>query len=148
MRVPLGLSLGAVQAVTFALAGLLTVLLAILGYRWWRDSRVTPAERERRRRQGLAAHGKMADAVLDEIREDVLFYTYAVRGVEYTASQDVSALLQHVPCDYSSIASVAVKFDPRNPANSIVLAENWSGVRVGPTAGEAGGDRHKQLRQP
>jgi hypothetical protein len=146
MRVPLGLSLGAVQAVTFALAGLLTVLLAILGYRWWRDSRVTPVERERRRREELAVHGKMADAVLDEIRENVLFYTYAVRGVEYTASQDVSALLQHVPRDYSSIASVAVKFDPRNPANSIVLAENWSGLRVGHTTGEAG-DTHNQLRQ-
>ena len=137
MRFPLWWSYGAVQAATFALAGGLTVLLAILGFRWWRDSRVTPDERERRRRDALAAHGKMGDAVLVEIREDVLFYTYAVRGVEYTASQDVSALGER-PRDYFSIASVAVKFDPRNPANSIVLAEGWSGLRVEHRAGAAG----------
>ena len=92
MPVPLAWSYSTAQAVTLALAGLLTVLLAILGYRAWRDSRVTAEERERRRRDALAAHGKMADAVLVEIREDLLFYTYAVRGVEYTASQDVSSL--------------------------------------------------------
>ena len=137
MRFPLAWSHGTVLAVMLALAGLLTVLLAILGYRAWRDSRVTPAERERRRREALAAHGKMADAVLVDIREDLLFYTYAVRGVEYTASQDVAALAERVPRDYSSIASVAVKFDPRNPANSIVLAEGWSGLRVGHAAGDS-----------
>ncbi|MGA2197238.1 MAG: hypothetical protein ABSH40_18390 [Bryobacteraceae bacterium] len=142
MRFPLGWSYGTAQAVTLALAGILTVLLAILGYRWWRDSRVTPEERERRRRDALAAHGKMGDAVLVEIREDVLFYTYAVRGVEYTASQDVSALAERVPGDYSSVASVAVKFDPRNPANSIVLAEGWSGLRVE----QAAGDPHNEAR--
>jgi hypothetical protein len=133
-----------VQAVTFALAGILAVLLAILGYRWWRDSRVTAEERERRRREALAAHGKMGDAVLVEIREDVLFYTYAVRGVEYTASQDVSALTE--PRDYSSIASVAVKFDPRNPANSIVLAEGWSGLRAEHVSGAAG-ESQGEVRQ-
>jgi len=145
MPFPLGWSHGTVQAVTLALAGLLTVLLAILGYRAWRDSRVTPEERERRRRDRLAAHGKMADAVLVEIREDLLFYTYAVRGVEYAASQDVSALAERVPRDYFSIASVAVKFDPRNPANSIVLAEGWSGLRVG-HADDAAGDSHNEVR--
>jgi hypothetical protein len=145
MPFPLGWSQGTAQAVTLALAGLLTVLLAILGYRAWRRSRVTPEQRERRRRDALAAHGKMADAVLVEIREDLLFYTYAVRGVEYTASQDVSTLAQRVPSDYSSIASVAVKFDPRNPANSIVLAEGWSGLRVEHAAGAAG-HSYNQLR--
>ena len=136
MPFPLSWSYGAAQAVTLALAGLLTVLLAILGYRAWRDSRVTAEERERRRRDALAVHGKMGDAVLVEIREDLLLYTYTVRGVEYTASQDVSAVRERVPSDYSSIASVAVKFDPRNPANSIVLAEGWSGLQVEHTAGE------------
>ena len=145
MPFPLGWSYNTAQAVTLALAGLLTVLLAILGYRAWRNSRVTPEERERRRRDALAMHGKMGDAVLVEIREDLLFYTYAVRGVEYTASQDVSALTERVPHDYSSIASVAVKFDPRNPANSIVLAEGWSGLRVEHAAGAAG-DSFNELR--
>jgi len=131
MRLPIVWSDGVVPAVTLALAALLAILLGILLYRWWRDSRITPAERERRRRAGLAANGKMVDAVLVEIRDELLFYTYDVRGVEYTASQDVTALSEMVPRDFSQVSSVAVKFDPRNPANSIVLSESWSGLRIG-----------------
>ena len=144
MPFSLGWSHSTALTVTFALAGLLTVLLAIRGYRYWRDSRVTPTERERIRRDVLATHGKMADAVLVEIREEVLFYTYEVRGVEYTASQDVSALPELVPTDYSNVTSVAVKFDPRNPANSIVLADAWSGLRFRQATNKA--DSHDQLR--
>jgi hypothetical protein len=40
---------------------------------------------------------------------------------------------------------VVVKFDPRNPANSIVLAEGWSGLRVGQTTGAEG--EHDELRR-
>ena len=32
--------------------------------------------------------------------------------------------------DLSGLGPVAVKYDPRNPANSIVLAEEWSGLRL------------------
>jgi hypothetical protein len=130
MRFPFAWSHSVALDVMLALAGLLVVLLAILGFRAWRHSRITPAERERRRREALATFGKMADAVLVEIRDQVLFYTYAVRGVEYTASQDVSALSGFAPADYSSVVSVSVKFDPRNAANSILLSESWSGLRV------------------
>jgi hypothetical protein len=120
----------AVRAVALALAGALLATGAILGYRAWRRSRITAEERERRRREALAARGKMADAELAEIRDDVLFYSYGVRGVEYTASQDVTALQEYLPRDYSAVGPVAVKYDPRNPANSIVVAEQWSGLRV------------------
>jgi hypothetical protein len=51
-------------------------------------------------------------------------------------------LAERVPRDYSSIAAVAVKFDPRNPANSIVLAEGWSGLRVWQTDGAAADTRN------
>jgi hypothetical protein len=53
-----------------------------------------------------------------------------VRGVEYTASQDVSRLRQYMPRDLSTIGPVFVKYDAHNPANSIVLAENWSGIKA------------------
>jgi hypothetical protein len=36
-----------------------------------------------------------------------------------------------VPQDLSSIDAVAVKYLPENPANSIVLAEEWTGLRLG-----------------
>ena len=119
--------------VTLALAGALVVALAVAGYRMWRKSRVSPEERERRRRALLVAHGKLGDATLVEIREGLVFYSYMVRGVEYTAPQDVSTLADLLPADMTSIAAVSVKYDPRNPANSIVLAEEWSGLRLGKT---------------
>ena len=72
----------------------------------------------------------MGDASLVEIRDDLVFYSYAVRGVEYTASQDVSRLARRVPNDLSAMGSVSVKYDPRNPANSIVIAEEWTGLRA------------------
>lgn len=108
-------------------------LVAVIGFRAWKASRVTAEERERRRRALLVVRGKMADAVLVEVRDDLLFFTYAVRGVEYTASQDVSLLKEMVPRDFSSVLAVAVKFLPENPANSIVVAEEWSGLRLGKT---------------
>ena len=118
------------NAVLLTLAGVLAVLGALAGYRAWKRSRIAPEERERRRRAALVGHGKMSDAALVEIRGDLLFYSYGVRGVEYTASQDVSMLQQYMPPDFSTIDAVSVKYDPKNPANSIVLAEQWSGLRA------------------
>ena len=113
-----------------ALAVGLVALGALIGYRAWKRSRITPEERERGRRSALVARGKMSDAVLVEIRDDLLFYSYGVRGVEYTASQDVSMLKEQMPPDFSTIDAVSVKYDPKNPANSIVLAEQCSGLRA------------------
>jgi hypothetical protein len=39
-------------------------------------------------------------------------------------------LKEQMPPDFSTIDAVSVKYDPRNPANSIVLAEQWSGLRA------------------
>ena len=126
----LGLSWAVANAALLALAVVLAVAGAVAGYRAWKRSRIVPEERERRRRSALMAHGKMSDAVLVEIRDDLLFYSYGVRGVEYTASQDVSMLKEQMPLDFSTIDAVLVKYDPKNPANSIVLAEQWSGLRA------------------
>ena len=123
------MSLNTPEQVTIALAGILVVLVAMIGYRAWRASRISPEERERQRRAELVAYGKMGDATLVEIREDLLFYAYLVRGVEYTASQDVARLKDNMP-ELSAVTAVSVKYDPRNPANSIVLAESWNGLHT------------------
>lgn len=123
-------SFSAAVVVTVALGGVLAVLLALIAYRAWKRRRITPEERERRRRARLVSTGKMGDANLVDIRGQLLFYSYAVRGVEYTASQDVSLLLQRLPSDFSAVGAVSVKYDPRNPANSIVIAEEWTGLRA------------------
>jgi hypothetical protein len=117
------------DGITAALLCVLVVLLLTMAVRAWLRSRVSPAEKERRRRSMLHAAGKMGDANLVDIQDGLLTYSYAVRGVEYTASQDVSALKPFVPEDVASLGPICVKYDPRNPANSIVLAEEWSGLR-------------------
>ncbi|MEO8596143.1 MAG: hypothetical protein ABI759_22685 [Candidatus Solibacter sp.] len=119
----------AAELITIALAALLVVLLSIVGYRAWRRSRISPEERERRRCAQLVAAGKITDAMLVELAEPLVFYSYSVRGVEYTASQDISRFQEDPTVNFSGVSALSVKYDPRNPANSIVLAEAWSGLR-------------------
>ena len=122
-------SLTPAELVIAALSALLVVLLATFGYRAYQRSRVTPEERERRRRAWLVATGKMGDAVVVEMRDNLVFYSYDVRGVEYTASQDISLVAVKLPDGLGAHGAVSVKYDARNPANSIVVAEEWSGLR-------------------
>ena len=133
MRLPLmqGLTTTytAAELTTIVLAAVLVILLAIIGFRAWQRSRVTAEERERRRCARLVDIGKINDARLVEIRENLVFYAYAVRGVEYTASQDLSRFAGVAAFDFSGVSALSVKYDPRNPANSIVAAEEWSGLR-------------------
>ena len=119
----------AVELILVALAVVLVLALATLVYRAWQRSRVTAEERERRRCAWLVGTGKITDAMLVEIRENVVFYSYLVRGVEYTASQDLARLADQPALDFSGISAMSVRYDARNPANSIVAAEEWNGLR-------------------
>ena len=86
--------------------------------------------RERRRRLDVHARGNMADGTVIDIRGDELYYSYTVRRIEYTAAQDVSAVRDRLPADpWVLIGPATVKYSPRNPANSIVVCEEWSGLR-------------------
>ena len=119
------------QAVALVLVAVLAITAAVVAYRKWKGSRIAPEELERRRRAALVANGKMGDATVTEMRGDLLFFTYAVRGVLYTASQDLSALRALLPADLTALVGpVLVRYQAQNPANSIVLAEEWSGLRV------------------
>ena len=65
----------------------------------WRAvrARLSPEKREQRRRLDINLNGRLGDALLTECDENTLYYTYQVRGVHYTASQDISALRDHLP---------------------------------------------------
>ena len=94
--------------------------------------RTTPVERERRRRLEVGTKGRMTDAIVLDIQGDEMHYSYTVRGVEYLATQDCSTLAGVMPeLPSALIGPATVKYSPRNPANSIVICEKWSGLRAG-----------------
>ncbi len=110
--------------------GAAVVALGAWGVHRYIKGRPSVAELERRRRTHLHASGKMGDANLLEYRDHMAVYSYAIGGVEYMASQDLSDLLPQLPEDrWTAIGPASIKYDPRNPANSIVLSEEWSGLR-------------------
>ncbi len=133
MRFPGNLagSLNAIEQIGLVAAGAAVAFAAAYAVRVWRKSRVTPEERERQRRAWLVATGKMGDANLVEVRDEHLFYAYLVRGVEYIASQDITHLKDLLPQDLPVSGPVAMRYDARNPANSIIVAEQWTGLRLG-----------------
>ncbi len=92
--------------------------------------KTSPARREQRRRVFVSATGRIIDGEIVEANPQALFYTYSVSGVRYHASQDITQLNQLLPDDPAKLAGpVWLKYSPKNPANSIVLCENWSGFR-------------------
>jgi hypothetical protein len=93
--------------------------------------RLSPEERERRRRDLINREGRLADGAITDIDGTIIFYTYVVRGVEYSATQDISGISAALPADPSRLPGpVTLKYLPRNPANSIVICESWSGLRI------------------
>ncbi|MEZ5352915.1 MAG: hypothetical protein R2762_09795 [Bryobacteraceae bacterium] len=110
-----------------ALAGILVAALGLIVMR----SRRSPADRERRRCKHVFAMGRMGDGICTDVQGDVVYYSYTVRGVDYNTSQDVSALRNLVPADGSLIIGpVTFKYLVRDPGNSIVVCEEWSGLRI------------------
>lgn len=104
----------------------------VAGRRYFR-SKPSPEELERRRRAFIEENGKLGDGEILDVDALTIVYSYAVAGVNYTVSQDASALESLLPADRMALVGpVLVKFIPRNPANSIVLSEQWSGLRNRP----------------
>lgn len=99
--------------------------------------RLSPEERERRRRTALNVHRRTVEGFLTEAGDEALYYQYELAGVEYSTSQDVTALAALLPEARSRlIGPVNVKYDPRNPGNSIIISEDWSGLPA-PLSGPA-----------
>jgi hypothetical protein len=101
--------------------------------------RPSAAERERRRRLSIHREGRITDGTVFDVGEPgeddrsgaghLLYYTYSIGGVDYSACQDVSALTEHIRDPATVIGSVYVKYQSKNPYNSIIVCEEWSGLR-------------------
>jgi len=106
--------------------------------------RPTPEEIERERRAQLVRSGRIIDGTILDISEvegesatgqppeiRFLLYKYEIGGVVYECSQEVSTLRDHVnPADLRLSFPCSVRYDTHRPENSIVVAENWSGLRT------------------
>src|ERR1700677_3169656 len=112
-------ALSGVAAVLIALA--ILIVLRVRG---------TPEKREQKRRLSVHRQGRLGDALITEATGDTLYYSYSIRGVQYAASQDITALRERLPSDPERLIGVAsLKYSPNNPANSILVCEEWSGIR-------------------
>ena len=114
--------------------------LAAIGMALWaRGRRKDPDARERERRQWLNTTGRIIDGTVTDVQEiqhngvgpiQLLFYRYEIAGVQYEASQDVTRLRQFIDVHSCRLGLPAsIKYDPRNPGNSIVISEGWTGLR-------------------
>jgi hypothetical protein len=110
-----------------ALSGALVVaVVRVLAQR-----RLSPERRERVRCQLINERGRLADGMVTDVAPGEIHYAYSVAGVEYRTAQDVSRLPELLPADPDRlIGPVTLKYLPRNPANSIVVCEGWSGLRT------------------
>jgi len=113
-----------------------------LGYYLWGRRRPSAEEIERVRRLSLVKTGRIIDGTVIDIAVlggaeggraeglDLILYKYEIAGVVYECSQDVSALRNFVDVHSCRLGfPCSVRYEPHQPENSIVVAENWSGLR-------------------
>jgi hypothetical protein len=124
------------RTITGVLVGAV-VLAVIVGF-VIRAMRPSPEEVERRRRERLATTGRITDGVIVDARTlsgedsvsptpEVLVYSYRLAGVTYNCAQDVSRLPEQVR-GFRIDQPVQVRYDQRNPGNSVLVSESWTGL--------------------
>jgi len=109
--------------------------------------RPTAEELERGRRRFLVQSGRLVDGMLLDICEveapaeakaetgrllTLLLFNYRIAGVDYECSQDITDMSGVV--DAAQVRAgfpCSVRYQPGNPQNSIVVAEDWTGLRAG-----------------
>jgi hypothetical protein len=61
--------------------------------------------------------------------QNLIYYTYSISGVTYETAQDITGLEERLHLSRIAAGQAAsVKYDPSNPSNSILLADDWSGL--------------------
>jgi hypothetical protein len=115
--------------------------VALIGvYALLRRKPKTADDLERERRAWLEGTGRITDGTVIDVQElappdnhrnaVMLIYKYDVAGVSYECSQDVTYLRQWINLHSCRLGlHTSVKYDPQNPGNSLVVSENWMGLR-------------------
>lgn len=79
------------------------------------------------RRERLLRSGRLADAIIfDIVTDDAdtithILYRYEIGGVDYESSQLLDDTQRRRPAQYSPGISVVIRYDPRQPGNSVVI---------------------------
>jgi hypothetical protein len=136
----------------------LVILAAVGVFFWLRRKPLDDAAIERERRAYLNRVGRIVEGQVLEVVEHareaappaagkptpaavakslvesrlplrLLYYTYAISGVTYETAQDITGLEERLHLTRVAAGQTAsVKYDPSNPSNSILLADDWSGL--------------------
>jgi len=78
---------------------------------------------------GSSSGAKITAALPTNGTQRLIYYTYSISGVTYETAQDVTGLEERLHLKRAAVGQTAsVKYDPSNPSNSILLADDWSGL--------------------
>jgi hypothetical protein len=137
------------------MGGAAIAALAMIAYAFFRPA-VDPYEAERKRRLHLNQIGRIAEGQVVELIEHppeskearkslfrkgarplgdlsprhLVSYSYAISGVTYHTAQDITGLEGQIRFDRLVAGQPAsVKYDTSNPSDSIIVADDWSGLR-------------------
>jgi hypothetical protein len=83
----------------------------------------------KRNGQGISFFKRNNNTSLTAIPPKLLHYTYAISGVTYETAQDITGIEERLPLTQIAAGQIAsVKYDPSNPSNSILVADDWTGL--------------------
>jgi hypothetical protein len=138
-----------------AVGGGAIAALAMIAYAFFRPA-VDPEEAERKRRLHLNQIGRIAEGQVVELVEHppevkearkrlfggsarpldanrsrhLVSYSYSISGVTYHTAQDITGLEGQIRFERLVAGQPAsVKYDTANPSDSIIVADDWSGLR-------------------
>jgi hypothetical protein len=138
-----------------AMGGALLAALAMIAYAFLRPP-ANPEEEERKRRLHLNQIGRIAEGQIVELVEHppvskearkglfgagarpladmrprhLVSYSYLISGVTYQTAQDITGLESQIRLERLVAGQPAsIKYDASNPSDSILVADDWSGLR-------------------
>lgn len=138
-----------------AIAGAAIAGISLIAYAFARPA-ADPQAEERKRRLHLNLIGRIAEGQVVELAQhpalpaeprrgflgfgarplpdnrprSLVSYSYSISGVTYHTAQDITGLESQVRFERLVTGyPTSVKYDPSNPSDSIVVADDWSGLR-------------------
>ncbi len=138
-----------------AMGGALIAALAMIAYAFFRPA-ANPEDEERKRRLHLNQIGRIAEGQIVELVEHppeskaarkglfgasarpladmrprhLVSYSYLISGVTYQTAQDITGLESQIRLERVVAGQPAsIKYDASNPSDSILVADDWSGLR-------------------